>query len=346
AKPRTAPAIEEIVVTARKTEESIQDVPVSVTAISAEGLEQTSTFEMKELGLRIPNMTITSGPAQPTALTFQIRGQVQNDILGTLDPSVGFYDDGVYVARPHGANAAFVDVKNVQVLRGPQGTLFGRNTTGGAVLLSTNDPDFEAVSGAVSATGGSFGRRKFNGILNLPVWTDTLAVRVVGEKLLTDGFAFDAVNQRKVATENHDLLRAKILYKPFEGLSFSLAGQYIDADFLGTPVQPVFALKPTQAQQVGVCCLASLNSTAGGVDYDRYVLGDPDRVDYDAGLEPTSTITVKSLTFTPVWDLPWATVKLIAGVRRNEDVGNRIDIDASPSKIVDTLQANENTQQS
>jgi len=346
AKQRTAPAIEEIVVTARKTEENIQDVPVSVTAISAQGLEQTSTFEMKELGLRVPNMTIQEGPAQPTALTFQIRGQVQNDILGTLDPSVGFYDDGVYVARPHGANASFVDVKNVQVLRGPQGTLFGRNTTGGAVLLSTNDPDFEGVSGSVSATGGSFGRRKFSGVLNLPVWKDTLGVRLVGEKLDTDGFAFDEINRRKVGTEQHDLLRAKILYKPFEGLSFMLGGQYIHADFLGTPVQPVFALKPQQAKQVGVCCLASLNATASGVDYDRYILGDPDRVDYDAGLKPTSTITVKSLTFTPVWELPWATIKLIAGLRRNEHVGNRIDIDATPSKIVDTLQANSNRQQS
>jgi iron complex outermembrane receptor protein len=339
-------AIEEIVVTARKTEENLQDVPVSVTALSAEGLEQTSTFEMRELGLRMPNMTVQHGPAQPTALTFQIRGQVQNDILGTLDPSIGFYDDGVYVARPHGANASFVDVKSVQVLRGPQGTLFGRNTTGGAVLLSTNDPDLESLSGSLSALGGSFGRRKFAGVFNLPVVKETLGLRVVAETLDTNGFAFDETNQRKVGTEAHDLLRAKILYKPLDGLSVLVGGQYIRADFLGYPVQPVFALKPTQARQPGVCCLASLNATVGGVDYDRYVLGDPDRVDYDPGLVPTSKITVKSLTLMPVWDLPWVTVKLIAGLRRNEKAGNRIDIDASPSKIVDTLQANANRQQS
>ncbi len=221
-----AQAIEEIVVTARKTEEDIQDVPISITALSAEKLEQTSTFEMRELGLRMPNMTIQHGPAQPTALTFQIRGQVQNDILGTLDPSIGFYDDGVYVARPHGANASFVDVKSVQVLRGPQGTLFGRNTTGGAVLLGTNDPDLGGLSGSVSATGGSFGRRKFAGVLNLPVVKETLGVRLVAEKLDTNGFAFDETNGRKVGTEGHDLLRAKLLYEPFEGLSFLLAGQY------------------------------------------------------------------------------------------------------------------------
>jgi len=76
------------------------------------------------------------------------------------------------------------------------------------------------------------------------------------------------------------------------------------------------------------------------------VLGDPDRTNYDPGLVPTSKITVKSLTFTPVWDLPWATLKLIAALRKNENAGNRIDIDASPSKIVDSLQSNSNTQQS
>jgi len=342
--PPGARGIEEIVVTARKTEENIQDVPISVTAVSAEWLADTSTFEMRELGTRMPNMVVQSGPAQPTALVFQIRGQVQNDILGTLDPSIGFYDDGVYVARPHGANVSFVDVKSVQVLRGPQGTLFGRNTTGGAILLSTNDPDFEEISGNLSATVGSFERRKFSGVLNVPLVSDTLAVRIAGEQLDTDGYAFDQINRRDVATENHTFGRAKILYQPFEGLSFLLAGEYIDADFLGTPVQPVFALKPQDAQQPGVCCLASLNATAEGVDYDQYVLGDPDRVDYDPGLKPTSEITVKALTFTPVWDLPWMTAKFIAGLRRNEDAGNRIDIDASPSRIIDTLQANSNRQ--
>ena len=187
--------------TARKTEENIQNVPISVTALDEEALHETSTFEMRDLGLRVPNMTVQYGFAQPTALHFQIRGQVQDDILGTLDPSIGFYDDGVYVARPHGANAAFLDVKSVQVLRGPQGTLFGRNTTGGAVLLTTNDPDFERISGSVSAMVGSFDRRKFSAVLNVLLVDDTVGFRSVGESLDTGGFAFDETNRRDIATE-------------------------------------------------------------------------------------------------------------------------------------------------
>lgn len=339
-------AIEEIVVTARKTEENIQDVPVAVTALTDEALEQSSTFEMKDLGLRVPNMTVRYGPAQSTALVFQIRGQVERDVLGTLDPPVAFYDDGVYVARPHGSNASFIDVKSVQVLRGPQGTLFGRNTTGGAVLLSTNDPDFEGVAGSVGATIGSFGRKSFNGVLNLPLVSDRLGFRIVGQTLSTDGFGFNETSGRDIATEENDLLRAKLLYRPLDGLSVLLAGQYINVDQLGTPVQPLFALKQEEAADPTVCCLASRNATLEGVDYDSFIGGDPDRVNFDEGLDPISQITVRSLTLTTVWEQPWATVKFIGGIRENDDGVNHIDIDGSPSKIVDSVQANEDRQRS
>ena len=345
-KRRPAQAVEEIVVTARKTEENIQDVPVAVTALSSEALEQTSTFEMKDLGYRAPNMTIRYGPGQPTALIFQIRGQIERDVLGTLDPPVAFYDDGVYVARPHGSNASFIDVKNIQVLRGPQGTLFGRNTTGGAVLLSTNDPNFESVSGAVGATLGSFGRRTFNGVLNVPLVHDWLAFRFAGQTVSSDGYAFDETNGRDIATENNSMLRAKLLYQPLENLSVLLNGQYIDVNQLGTPIKPLFVLKPTQARQASACCLAYLNATAQNVDYDSFVGGDPDRVNYDPGLKPISRLKVGSFTLTTIWDQPWATIKFIGGIRENADVANHIDIDGSPSTIVDTLQANENLQQS
>lgn len=347
---RAAPAqaIEEIVVTARKTEENIQDVPVAITALTPEALEQTSTANMIDLQSRVPNLGARSGAAgETTAATFQIRGQVQDDTLGTLDPSVAFYDDGVYVARPHGANASFIDVRSVQVLRGPQGTLFGRNTTGGAILLTTNDPDFERVSGSAGVTLGSFGRRNFNGLLNLPLAHDWLAVRIVGQTVSTDGFAFDETNGRDIATEKNDLVRAKLLYKPFENLSVLLQGQYIHMDQLGPAAQPLFALKPEQAQNPsGACCLSSLTATASGVDYDSFVGGDPDRVNYDAGLKPVARLKVGTGTLTTTWDLPWASVKFIGGMRKNGDVTNRIDIDGTPAEIIDTLQKNENLQQS
>ena len=301
---------------------------------------------MKDLGYRVPNMKVQYGSSEPTSLVFQMRGQIEVDVLGTLDPPVGFYEDGVYVARPQGSNVSFLDVKNVQVLRGPQGTLFGRNTTGGAILLSTNDPDFEGISGSVGATVGSFDRRAFSAILNVPLLHDVLGLRVAGETTSTDGFAFEQTNDRNIATEKNDLVRAKLLYRPLPDLSFLLAGQYIDVNQLGLPIKPVFALKPTQAQQVGSCCLAYLNATAENINYDSFTGGDPDRAAFDPGLKPTSKINVQSLTLTSTWEQPWATVKFIGGARRNSNGVNHLDIDGSPSRIVDSLQANSNLQQS
>jgi len=341
--PRTGRVIEEVVVTARKTEESIQDVPVAVTALSADELEKSSSFGTQDIQYRSPNITIREGGAQGTAAIFQIRGQVQNDTIGTLDPSVGFYSDGVYVARAFGSNVAFVDVANIQVLRGPQGTLFGRNTTGGAILLSTRDPDLDGVSGFIETGMGRFGQRQIDGAVNLPLLDDLLAVRVAGHRLKRDGYGEDRSNDREIATDDNSLLRLKVLFQPMEDLRFLLAGERIDIDRIGNPVQPAFALKPTEANDPVGCCLAFFLAP----DYDSYVGGDPYQVDYDPGLVPFSRVEVRSLTLTATWDLPLATVKLIGGQRENmPGGGNRIDIDATPHLIVDTTQANQNKQDS
>ncbi len=347
ARPAPGQAIEEIVVTARKTEESLQDVPVAVTALSAERLEQTSTLGPIDLQFQVPNMTAREGTGSSTAAVFQIRGQVQVDFIGTLDPSVGFYDDGIYVARPHGSNLTFVDLRSVEVLRGPQGTLFGRNTTGGAILVNSHDPDLEEISGSAEAVLGSFERRAFTGVLNVPVWRDTLALRVAGKTQSTGGYGFDEPNRRDIATEGNDFLRAKALFKPLEGLELLLNGEYADVDQLGNPIQPAFALKTVDAPMPVLasglpCCLASLLIQ----NYDSFVGGDPYRVNYDPGYVPRTRMSLDSLSLTTTWKTAWVTFKLIGGVRRNRDVANRIDLDATPTLFVDTLQTSDNRQQS
>jgi iron complex outermembrane receptor protein len=340
-----AHAIEEIVVTARKTEESLQDVPVAVTALSEEKLEQTSTFSPFDLQFQVPNMTAREGTGSSTAAVFQIRGQVMVDFIGTLDPSVGLYDDGIYVARPHGANLAFVDVRSIEVLRGPQGTLFGRNTTGGAILMNTHDPDLERVSGSVGGLFGSFRRRDFAGVLNVPLLRDTLGLRISAKKRSTAGYGVDETNHRDIATEGNDFLRAKLLFRPLEGLTFLANGEYLDMDQLGNPIKPVFALKLAQARNPitagGIpCCLASLLIP----NYDSFTDGDPYRANYDPGYLPRTRMRLDSLSLTGTWDTEWATLKLIGGIRRNREVSNRIDLDATPSLFVDTLQTSDNRQ--
>jgi iron complex outermembrane recepter protein len=134
----------EIIVTARKVAENLQDVPVAVTVFSGEDLEKQNIQKIENLANFTPGLRMVQAQSTPTAMTIALRGQVQTDILVTLDPSVGTYVDGVYWARAYGLNGNLLDINSVQVLKGPQGTLFGRNTTGGAILInspiSTNSP--------------------------------------------------------------------------------------------------------------------------------------------------------------------------------------------------------------
>lgn len=129
---QTNKGLTDIVVTARKTAENNQDVPVAITAFSGDMLQNQNALRVSDIARTTPSLTVRDSASSPGGPTFTLRGQVQTDILATLDPSVGAYVDGLYWARAYGINSDLLDVSSVQVLKGPQGTLFGRNTTGGA----------------------------------------------------------------------------------------------------------------------------------------------------------------------------------------------------------------------
>ncbi|MGH7019222.1 MAG: TonB-dependent receptor plug domain-containing protein, partial [Brevundimonas sp.] len=128
-----ASSIDDIVVTARRREESLKDVPVAVTAVSSERLEQTGAADITTLQQQTPNATVQIARGTNSTLTSFIRGVGQQDPLWGFEPGVGLYVDDVYVARPQGAVLDIFDIERLEVLRGPQGTLYGRNTIGGAV---------------------------------------------------------------------------------------------------------------------------------------------------------------------------------------------------------------------
>jgi iron complex outermembrane receptor protein len=136
-------ALEEIIVTARRREERLSDVPVAVTAITSAKLEATNIQSLSDMQRLVPSMTITGVNGRQSAGAVTLRGQRQGDVTVTFDSSVGIYLNDVYQARPQGVDTTAFDLTSVQVLKGPQGTLFGRNTTGGAVLLTTRGPGTE-----------------------------------------------------------------------------------------------------------------------------------------------------------------------------------------------------------
>jgi len=157
-------SVDEIVVTARRTNESLQSVPVSITAFSGEQLQQQNARSVSDVALLTPGLQINYSTLTTAGTIFTIRGQVNQDPVASQDATVGVYVDGLYWGRAYGANADLLDVSGVQVLKGPQGTLFGRNTTGGAVLLTTNDPNPSRLSGLVSASYGRFNYRSVTGV--------------------------------------------------------------------------------------------------------------------------------------------------------------------------------------
>lgn len=180
AEERSATEIPEIVVTAQFREQALQDVPIAISAVGAEELEQRSVTTVLDVANSVPNVEMTSGGSGYGAQTNQafIRGLGQLDFLTAFEPRVGFYVDDVYYATTYGSVFDVLDLERVEILRGPQGTLFGRNSVGGALRLISKKPKGDN-SGYFEATAGSRNRYQLRAAYDLGI-TETLSMRVVG----------------------------------------------------------------------------------------------------------------------------------------------------------------------
>ncbi|MBB1382655.1 TonB-dependent receptor, partial [Shewanella sp. SR41-2] len=152
------PVLERIEVTARKTVESLQNVPVAVTSVSATELAENGISVMTEIQQFSPNTTLQSSRGTNSTLTAFIRGVGQEDPLWGYEPGVGIYIDDVYIARPQGAVLDILDVQRIEVLRGPQGTLYGKNTIGGAIKYVTKKMSGDGEL-SLKGTVGSYGQK-------------------------------------------------------------------------------------------------------------------------------------------------------------------------------------------
>ncbi|MEL0212418.1 MAG: TonB-dependent receptor plug domain-containing protein, partial [Novosphingobium sp.] len=146
----------EITVVARRREERLLDVPIAISALNTEALEKAGAKDLSGIQGAIPNVNIVQGRGSASSANFYIRGIGQPDALQTFDPAVGVYVDGVYLSRIQGALLNLFDVQRVEVLRGPQGTLYGKNTIGGAVNVVSKKPDLDIVRGEAAFTYGRF----------------------------------------------------------------------------------------------------------------------------------------------------------------------------------------------
>src|SRR5882672_3712504 len=157
----SAQTLEEVVVTAQKREQNVQNVPIAISAFTTETLRQKGVTDIHSLTNITPNVNLDAGSpfsGDSSVLSASIRGIGQDDFAFNLDPGVGVYLDGVYLARTIGANQSLMDIDRIEILKGPQGTLFGRNTIGGAISIVTHTPGNTPLFKA-SATTGSYNRR-------------------------------------------------------------------------------------------------------------------------------------------------------------------------------------------
>ncbi len=179
-----ATVIEEVVVTAQRTEESLQDVPIAVTALTGEMLEDKGIINPSDLQMTAPNVSFTS--TNFGGSSFSIRGIGRLVISANADSGVSTHINEIPLVTNLNA-VEFYDVERVEVLRGPQGTLYGRNATGGAINLVTKMPDFEDVSGFIDAEAGDYDHTRIKGAINIP-FSETMGIRIAGFKLDRDGY--------------------------------------------------------------------------------------------------------------------------------------------------------------
>ncbi|MEZ5572824.1 MAG: TonB-dependent receptor [Halioglobus sp.] len=203
-------ALEEIIVTARKREESVQDVPIAVTALSAAELSRSSIRDLRDVTAYVPNLLVDKVTALQGGAAIAIRGVSYQEIDKSLDPGIGVLLDDVYLGTNAGQILENFDIERLEVLRGPQGTLFGKNTIGGAIAIFRTEPTKE-FGGKVQGTAGDFGRQDLRGLLNLPM-TENGGVKLWAAKLKSDGYIRNTTFGDDVGGQNYEDAGATIAY--------------------------------------------------------------------------------------------------------------------------------------
>ncbi|HEV7356839.1 MAG TPA: TonB-dependent receptor [Steroidobacteraceae bacterium] len=197
--------MQEITVTARRREESILDTPISITAFSGSALEARGIERTEDLAKMVPNFVYQTSPgaggSSSNAAVF-IRGVGQSDFIPTVEPGVGLYIDGVYIASSVGGLMELNDVERVEVLRGPQGTLFGRNTIGGAVSVTSDKPSTKAFAGNASILYGTDNDREIKAKINLPL-SATVSASLAGALVKQDGYVNDVGTGQQLGDTNN-----------------------------------------------------------------------------------------------------------------------------------------------
>ncbi|MDH3995193.1 MAG: TonB-dependent receptor, partial [Gammaproteobacteria bacterium] len=307
--------LEEVIVTAQKREQSLQDVPVAVSAFSGEMLQQSGVKDMFDLQANAPSLIVGQSQTSTTS-TFSIRGVFTSSQNFGLEPSVGLYVDGVYRARQGSMINNLVDIGSVEVLRGPQGTLFGRNTPAGAIQINSVAPDFEGT-GFIEGTAGDYDLAGASGAKSFTLIEDVLAIRATGFTMQRDGYV-DLVNGDDDAIHDRDRwgLRFQALYTPNDAVTVRFIGDHSEVDEICCAVG---SYKNNFVPQDGATSPAIGSDTrtaaAGGT-----VLDQRDFFDYKVSLakKPESSNEDEGISLQIDWETDNFTLTSISAYRQYE----------------------------
>lgn len=321
---------DDVVVTARRVAERLQSTPVAVTAVGAEELRARSVTDIGQLQQIAPSLHVTGGSSGGNGnAQFFIRGVGQADYLPTADPGVGVYVDGVYLARTTGNLFDLADVKQIEVLRGPQGTLFGKNTSGGAISVTTLRPTGD-FGGSLEMTGGNFGRIDGKVSVHAPIVDGKLAGSLTLVSRNDDGYSVRLIDG-KGAGDTHLLSgRASLNLHDAGIFSYYLTGDYTRRREIPRPVH-IEAVLPSTA--VATYQRLVIRPTRSGDAYDaRYISIDP--LNTYAGTFTKSDLDVGGVSGIGEFDLGQATLKVITAYRAQKAITN-VDNDGSPLPLAD-----------
>ena len=315
-------SLEEIVVTAQKREESIQDIPLSITAISGEILDDSGVLNVSRLKLLTPGLNFgqTGASAQ-----LAIRGARTEGILQNVQPVISFYNDEIYRSGTLQAFSPMIDMKRVEVLRGPQGTLFGRNSYGGAINFISNRPESEFNAG-VDLTVGDYSRRDISGYISIP-FSSVVMGRLAAAHREHDGYVENTFNPAEGIKDQDDaFVRGQILFQPNDQVNVLLRGEFWKQGGNGSADFNYFTPgTPENASVFGaVIPMNVIGGAPGDVDTDPFRIARD--VDFILDAEQTT------LSMEVNWSVgSFANLKFLAAQTDYENFHSN-DIDMSPQE--------------
>jgi len=330
---QTSPlALEEVLVTAERRESSLQSVPLAVSSFGQAELEMRQVDNIGDLQTMVPNLSVHVGDANNAVV--YIRGVGQIDSIAFFEPGVGIYLDDVYLGRAQGAFLDVVDVERIEVLRGPQGSLYGRNSVGGALKYVSAAPTNE-LSGNISATVGNFSRSDVKASISGPLIDDVLTGRLTLAKLARDGYSRNAFDGKDDGDQDTQFARAVLRYQPSDELSVQWAVDVTESD-------PDRSRTPAKETAINLFVVDPF-TFAGSID-SFPADSDPFRVKADFNrLEETQT---KGTDLNITWQVnDKLSLKSITSYRELE-YGTELDLDGTPRNAFGIFYFNDQEQTS